>query len=148
MQRNFVRLTVVFLFFFATAFAQKPVIFSTSNKALGGYDPVAYFTEGKPVVGADSLTWTWQGAHWHFASEKNKAAFQAEPERFAPQYGGYCAFGMSKGYKAPTQPDAWTIVDNKLYLNYNQKVRTEWDNDRPGYIQKADMNWVEAREKK
>ncbi|RRB03982.1 YHS domain-containing (seleno)protein [Larkinella rosea] len=148
MQANFFRLTAILLFVVTTTFAQKPAIFSKDDKAIGGYDPVGYFTEGKPVMGSSDFTWSWQGANWQFASEKNRTAFKAEPERFAPQYGGYCAFGMSRGYKAPTEADAWTIVDNKLYFNYNQKVRTEWDKDRPGYIQKADKSWVEVKEKK
>jgi YHS domain-containing protein len=148
MHANALRLTAILLFVVTTVFAQKPAIYSKDDKAIGGYDPVAYFTEGKPVMGSSEFAWTWQGANWHFASEKNRTAFKTEPERYAPQYGGYCAFGMTKGYKAPTEADAWTIVDKKLYFNYNQKVRTEWDKDQPGYILKADQNWVEAKEKK
>jgi YHS domain-containing protein len=143
------RLTLVLLLLVATvSFAQKPVVFSTAGQAIHGYDPVAYFTDGKPVKGDSTITYTYEGANWLFATAQNRDAFKADPVRYAPQYGGYCAFGTSRGYKAPTEPDAWTIVDNKLYLNYNTKVRTDWDKDKPGYIQKADKNWVTIKDTK
>ncbi len=137
------RLTLfVLLVSITTSFAQKPVVFSNDGKAIQGYDPVAYFTDSKPVKGDLTITYAYEGATWFFASAKNRDAFKADPLKYAPQYGGYCAFGTSRGYKAPTEPDAWTIVDNKLYLNYNAKVRTEWDKDKPGYIERADKNWT------
>ncbi|WP_338869746.1 YHS domain-containing (seleno)protein [Spirosoma sp. SC4-14] len=142
------RLIVIFLFISTASFAQKPAIFSTDGKAIRGYDPVAYFTDGKPVMGDSSLTYMYQDVNWVFASREHLDMFKADPAKYLPQYGGYCAFGMSRGYKASTEPDAWTITDGKLYLNYNQKVRTEWAKDQTGYIQKADQNWPEVKLKK
>lgn len=140
------RLTLFALLVSVTAgFAQKPVVYSTDGKAIHGYDPVAYFTDSKPVKGDSAISLAYEGANWLFASTEHRETFKANPQKYAPQYGGYCAFGTSRGYKAPTEADAWTIVDDKLYLNYNTKVRTEWNKDQPGYIQKADKNWVEIK---
>jgi YHS domain-containing protein len=116
-----------------------------SDLALKGYDPVAYFTEGKPVRGKPEYTAAHDGATYQFTSAASRDAFLAAPAKYAPQYGGYCAFGMASGYKAPIEPDAWTIVDGKLYLNYNQSVRTRWSADIPGFIRKADANWPSVR---
>lgn len=146
---NTLRLTFFALLLSATvSFAQKPVVFSTNGQAIHGYDPVAYFTDGKPVKGDSTITYLHEGATWLFASTAHRDAFKADPGKYTPQYGGYCAYGTSRGYKAPTESDAWTIVDGKLYLNYNTKVRTEWNKDQPGYIQKADKNWVEIKDTK
>ena len=82
-----------------------------------------------------------------FASAASRDAFRAAPAKYAPQYGGYCAYGMASGYKAPIEPDAWTIVEGKLYLNYNLSVRSRWSADIPGYIGKADANWPTVRSK-
>ena len=125
----------------------QPEVYTTGEGAVGGYDVVAYFTNNQPVKGDSAITAEWNGAVWHFASEENKNAFVASPEKYVPQYGGYCAFGMSRGYKAPTLPEAWTIVDNKLFLNYNLEVRDTWKTDTNGYIEKADKNWPEAKSK-
>lgn len=133
--------TIALLLLAAPVFAQKSAVFITKAGAIGGYDPVAYFTESKPVKGTAALKYNWQGADWHFASRQNLDAFKADPEKYAPQYGGYCAYGTSQGYKAPTEPDAWTLVNDKLYLNYNQKVKETWSKDQAGYIKKADANW-------
>ncbi|MBN8826869.1 MULTISPECIES: YHS domain-containing (seleno)protein [unclassified Spirosoma] len=145
MKINFLILLLLTLFSVNMAFAQKPVVFSTNGKAIHGYDPVAYFTEGKPVKGDSLLTYTYDGANWQFASQANLNLFRADPAKYAPQYGGYCAFGTSRGYKAPTEPNAWTIEAGKLYLNYNTKVRETWDKDRAGYIEKADKQWNEIK---
>ncbi|AQG78294.1 YHS domain-containing (seleno)protein [Spirosoma montaniterrae] len=134
-------LTLALLLIGVASFGQKPPVFSIDGKAIRGYDPVAYFTDGKPVPGDSSLSYRYQNATWYFASQQHLNAFKESPEKYVPQYGGYCAFGLSRGYKAPTEPDAWTVSDGKLYLNYNQKVRTEWDKDRAGNIQKANQNW-------
>ena len=117
----------------------------SSRLALKGYDPVAYFTEGKPVQGKPEFTARHEGATYRFASAANRDAFLAGPGKYAPQYGGYCAYGLASGYKAPIEPDAWTIVDGKLYLNYNQSVRSRWSSDIPGFIRKADANWPSVR---
>ncbi|GAA4406443.1 hypothetical protein GCM10023187_25890 [Nibrella viscosa] len=147
MKLTTLRLTLFFLFAVTTTFAQTSPVFAPEGKAIRGYDPVAYFTESKPVPGDANISYNYQGADWYFASETNRDAFKANPEKYAPQYGGYCAFGTSRGYKAPTEADAWTIVDGKLYLNYNTKVRTEWNKDQPGYIKKADTNWLTIKDK-
>lgn len=109
--------------------------------AVDGYDPVAYFTQGKPVEGSKQHALEWNGATWRFASAENRAAFEKEPAKYAPQYGGYCAWAVSQGYTADADPEAWTIVDGKLYLNYNHEVMGTWKKDVPGNIAKADVNW-------
>ena len=92
-----------------------------SSSAVGGYDPVAYFTEGKPVAGNSGITHQWKGTTWRFSSEKNRDLFKAEPAKYAPQYGGYCAWAVSQGYTAKGDPNHWKIVGGKLYLNYDAK---------------------------
>lgn len=126
--------------FLAPARALDP-FFNTDGLAIQGYDPVAYFTEGRPVRGKDTFTYSFAGATWRFASAENRDAFAAAPERYAPQYGGYCAWAVSQGYTASTDPDAWRIEDGKLYLNYSRSVQRRWEQDVPGNIAKADANW-------
>lgn len=109
--------------------------------AVKGFDPVAYFTDGKPVQGTKEFEYSWMNATWRFASAAHRDAFAAEPAKYAPQYGGYCAYGVSKGYAVNVDPEAWRIVDGKLYLNYNKEVREAWMKDIPGFIRKADQNW-------
>ena len=130
-----------------TVSAQKSEIFIKDGYAIRGYDAVAYFTENKPVKGNEQISYSWNGATWLFATNNNKESFQMNPAKYAPQYGGYCAYGLSRGYKANTESDAFTIVDGKLYLNYNLDVRSEWNKDQKGYIGKADKNWPEVRTK-
>ncbi len=130
--------------FVSTATAQmKPKTYSNSstNVAINGYDPVAYFTMSKPVEGNADFSSQWNDATWYFTSAENKAMFDASPEKYAPQYGGYCAYAVSTGATASTVPEAWSIVDGKLYLNYSLGVRTRWQSDTAGYIEKADKNW-------
>lgn len=130
---------------FATpaAFADKaPVYTGTfSNVAVEGHDAVAYFTEGKPVKGSKTFKTTYNGAEFRFATAENLATFEAEPAKYAPQYGGYCAWAVSQGYTAKGDADHWAIVDGKLYLNYNKKVQETWNEDRPGFIASADTEW-------
>lgn len=134
--------SVIFALVFAgAALAQKAPVFSDRSGAIRGYDPVAYFTQGRPVKGSPQFTHRWNGAEWRFASAENRDRFAAAPQTYAPQYGGYCAFGVAGGYAVKIEPDAWSIVDGKLYLNYDQSVQREWKNDVPGYIRKADGNW-------
>ena len=109
--------------------------------AIKGYDPVAYFKDKKPVKGDESLRYAWMGAQWQFSSKENLEEFKKQPQKYAPQYGGYCAYGVSENHKSPTDPNAWTIVDDKLYLNYNLKVKEIWSKDIPGRIQKAEQYW-------
>ena len=121
--------------------AQEPAVFSGGGAAINGYDPVAYFTDGAPVKGDAAFTTMWNGADWRFASAANQAAFEANPDAYAPQYGGYCAYAVANGYTAKTDPDAWSIVDGKLYLNYSRRVRGLWERDVPGHVASADANW-------
>jgi YHS domain-containing protein len=115
--------------------------FEAEGLALRGYDPVAYFTEGRPVAGSLAFVASYRGSSFRFASEANRKLFLGDPERYAPQYGGFCAFGTAGGYKAAIDPNAFTIVDGKLYLNYSPAVQTRWRADRKDYIAKADGNW-------
>ncbi len=112
-----------------------------SKLAVSGYDPVAYFVDGRPVEGSPAFVSEYMGATWRFASADHKAAFDADPVRYAPQYGGYCAWAVSQGYTAKTDPTAWRIVDGKLYLNYDAGVQKTWEKDIPGNIRQADTNW-------
>lgn len=121
----------------------KAPTFDDDAGAIRGYDPVAYHLERKPVKGHSLYSLEYRGSTWHFSSEENLARFRREPERYAPQYGGFCAYAMSKGLVVSTDPDAWTIVDDKLYLNYSLGVRKTWLKDVPGYVEKADDRWQE-----
>ncbi len=120
-------------------------IFSTSAGAIGGYDPVAYFTDGQPLRGEPNITTEWGSATWHFSNTAHRDSFQVAPEKYAPCYGGYCAYGWSRGYPAKVDPTAWTIVAGKLYLNYNADVKSDWDKKQAEYIGKADANWAKAK---
>lgn len=117
-------------------------VFVTDDGALRGFDVVAYHTEQRAVPGSAAHTHDWNGARWRFASSANRDAFAADPARYAPQYGGYCAYGLAQGYKVGTDPNAFAVVDGKLYLNYSPAVQRTWNGDRAGYIRTADGNWV------
>lgn len=119
--------------------------FERNGAAIDGYDPVAYFTDRKPVKGTPEFISEYEGSTFYFASAAHRGAFVSNPEKFAPQYGGYCAYGMAKGYKAAVDPAAFTVVGDKLYLNYSEIVRARWLSDIPGYIRQADANWPEVR---
>jgi len=127
----------------APAFAGKAEIYTSlfSNAAVGGYDTVAYFTEGKAVEGKSEFHTEWKGADWYFVSQANLDTFKADPEAYAPQYGGYCAYGVSQGSAVKGDPTLWKIVDGKLYLNINKQVVGIWTKDIPSYIDKANGNW-------
>jgi hypothetical protein len=129
------------LFGVLPALAQQSEVFTDGGSAIRGYDPVAYFTENRPVKGSEKFAHSWKGASWRFASAANRDRFAADPERFAPRYGGWCAYGVAGGYKASIDPEAWSIVDGRLYLNYSSGVRRDWVKDTAGYIRKADGNW-------
>ena len=109
--------------------------------AIDGTDPVAYFTEGKAVKGSSGFTHRWKGAAWRFKNAANRDAFAASPEKYSPQFGGYCAWAVSQGYTAGIDPEAWKIVRGKLYLNYSKGVQEQWVEDIPGNIAKAESNW-------
>jgi len=115
--------------------------------AIEGYDSVAYFTDAKPVEGSKQFTFDWQGATWQFASAEHRDLFAREPEKYAPQYGGYCAWAVAHGYTAGIDPEAWTIDDGRLFLNYDKKIQAKWLADMKKYIADGDKNWPELREK-
>jgi YHS domain-containing protein len=140
-------LSVIAVLASAQIHAQKSAVFSSSSKAIRGYDPVAYFTENKAVKGSSELVYNWMNANWYFSTQQNLDMFKADPDKFAPQYGGYCAYGCSEGHKAPTDPEAFTIVNGKLYLNYNLNVRKIWRQDTDKKIELADMQWPTIKEK-
>jgi YHS domain-containing protein len=129
------------------AMAAKPAVFATDEGAIRGYDPVAYFTAAAPTRGSDQFTASWQGATFYFASAENLKLFKADPAAYAPQYGGYCAYAVSKGATATTVPEAWTIVDGKLYLNYSLGIKQRWSGDVPGNIRAANSNWPAVLER-
>lgn len=123
-------------------------VFAVNGKAIRGYDAVAFFKESKPVKGYDSLAYTYKEVQWLFSSEENLEAFKASPEHFAPQYGGYCAYGTADGHKATTRPETWTIINDKLYFNYNIKVKQLWDENRTPLIEQADKQWPAVKQQK
>jgi hypothetical protein len=123
-----------------SAFTAEP-IHTRDGIALSGYDAVAYFTESKAVEGDARFEHRWGGVRWRFASAAHREAFARSPEKYAPQYGGYCAYAVSRNYTAPTDPEAWKVVDGKLYLNYDKTVRGLWEKELPEAIARADRNW-------
>ena len=116
-------------------------VFTEGGLAIRGYDAVAYFAAGQPVRGSAAFTHQWHGATWRFASAANRDRFAADPARYAPAYGGFCAYAVSEGYTAPTDPQAWRIVDGRLFLNYDRAVQRRWEQDIPGRISRGDANW-------
>jgi YHS domain-containing protein len=112
-----------------------------TEAAVGGYDSVSYFN-GAPVPGSDAFTTQYKGATFKFANAKNLATFKADPARYAPQYGGHCAWAAGNNYRFAGDPKVWKIVDGKLYLNYNRSVQVKWEKDIPGLVAKGDANWV------
>ena len=130
-------------FFIAQALAGE--YYEREGVAISGYDPVAYFAEMKPVKGLAEFHSEYQGSTFYFSTATNRDRFTLQPDKFAPQYGGYCAFGMAKGYKAVIDPAAFTVVEDKLYLNYSESVRSQWKLDVPGYILKANANWPDVK---
>ncbi|MBK1698566.1 YHS domain-containing protein [Rhodovibrio salinarum] len=119
----------------------KTAYFAEDGIAIRGYDPVAYFDQGAPVKGSAEHSLTWQGVTWQFASAAHRQAFQDTPEKYAPAYGGYCAYAVAKDQLASIDPTAWRIVDGKLYLNYSASIQDTWEEDIPGYIKQAEINW-------
>lgn len=130
-----------------TACTQQPEVYSSSGVAVNGYDVVSYFTELKPVKGSKDHSFQWKNTVWYFSSDKNLELFKSDPDKYAPQFGGYCAFGVAEDHTAPTKPDAWTIVDDKLYLNYNIDVRKMWREKQTEYIEQGNKNWPEVLSK-
>jgi YHS domain-containing protein len=129
------------------AAALEPVSKGGDGLALGGYDAVAYFTDNKPVAGKKEFQTQWNGATWQFATADHREAFVKAPEKYAPQYGGYCAYAVAKGASAPGDPTLWKVMDGKLYVNKNADVQKLWNQDVPGYIVQADRNWPAVMKK-
>lgn len=139
---RFPLLAILFLSLIAPAFAIDEINTTfIGNLAVEGYDTVAYFTENRPVRGQKQFSHQWKNATWRFSSAENLAAFKADPERYVPQYGGYCAYAVSQNYTASIEPDQFAVFNDKLYLNYDKKTRTKWLMNRDGYIKEADKNW-------
>ncbi|MGQ0700904.1 MAG: YHS domain-containing (seleno)protein [Panacagrimonas sp.] len=116
-------------------------VYATDQGAIDGYDPVAYFTDGTPTPGSPDITHEWKGASWRFAKLEHRDAFAAQSEKYAPQFGGYCAFAVSENYTARTDPKAWAIVDDQLFLNFDEKVGAEWKASSAARIETARQNW-------
>jgi len=126
----------------AGAQSEVPAVYQDNNKiAVSGYDVVAYFTKGRPVKGLETISARHDGAIWYFSTTEHRDLFVAQPLRYAPQFGGYCAYAVSQGAVATTVPEAWSIVDGKLYLNYSLGVRGRWETDKASYISQASRNW-------
>lgn len=125
----------------ARAHAATPAVFAPDGIAINGYDPIGYFDAGAPLRGQAEFKLMWRGSYWHFASAAHRDRFEADPTAYAPAYGGYCAFAVSNGYTASTVPEAWTIHEGRLFLNYSLGVRRRWKRDIPGHVSRADMNW-------
>jgi len=121
--------------------ADAPVFFAGDGAAINGYDTVAYFTDGAPVKGNADFAVMWKGVVWWFSSLQNRETFEADPRSYAPQYGGYCAYAVSRGYRTSTAPEAWQIVAGKLYLIHTVSVHQLWVHDIDRNIARADANW-------
>ena len=129
----------------ASAFAED---YSHSTPGISGYDPVAYFTDGKPVRGSGFHVTVVDGVTYAFATAEHQKMFEANPQKYLPAYGGYCAYGLGLGKKFVADPEVWRIVEGKLYLNLDKGIQQKWEKDIPGYIRKGDSNWVTMKDKK
>ncbi len=138
-----------FLMAIGSVQSQKSEIFIKDGKAIQGYDVVAFHIQQKPVFGDSLIKTRWKDADWYFSSESNLKLFTLNPEKYAPQFGGYCAYGCSdgNGHKAPTKIETWTLVNEKLYFNYNLKVQEIWKKNQSALIEKAEKNWPQIKDK-
>jgi hypothetical protein len=134
-------ITVIYSLTLSPAFAIEPINKTSDGLAIKGYDPVAYFIDRRPVRGSREFEYVWMGAKWRFSTAGHKDLFIKAPDKYAPKYGGYCAYAVSQGTTADIDPDAWNIVDGRLYLNLSKRIKDKWSKDIPGYIKKADENW-------
>ncbi|MBO6757800.1 MAG: hypothetical protein JJ902_15810 [Roseibium sp.] len=119
---------------------------TVTGLALRGFDPVSYFTAGAPQSGDVNITAEYNGATYRFTTEANRDTFKSDPAKYAPQYGGFCAFGTAMGFKFDGDPHVWKIVDNKLYLNLSEGVQKRWNEDVPGFIATADTKWTDIKD--
>lgn len=128
------------------AWAMTKPLFNTSRGqlAIRGYDAVSYFTDGKAVLGSTAIEHRWMNAVWRFASAEHRELFVQNPERYAPQFGGYCAYAVSRAYTADGDPLVWRIVDGRLYLNYSTEVQQLWEQDTAGNISKGRSHWPQV----
>jgi hypothetical protein len=132
----------------AAAAESKPAINKgAGDVAMRGYDPVSYVVAGAPMKGDPRFEYRWKDAVWLFTSRANRARFIKDPERYAPQFGGYCAWAISRGYTADADPEAWRIIDGRLYLIYSKTVQRRWEQDVEGNIAKARANWPSVLDK-
>jgi len=121
-----------------------PEIYTKNGVAIEGADPVAYFTNNAYVPGKSEYSYQWAGATWHFANANHRDRFAENPTKYAPKYGGFCAWAVSQGYTASIDPKAWNIVDGNLYLNYSQKIKQKWERNMEQHIAQADQNWPDV----
>jgi hypothetical protein len=133
-------LTISLLLAATTSFADT-LQYATENGAIDGFDPVSYFSENRPERGSSNITAEWNGAVWHFTTVEHRDIFLKEPEKYAPRYGGFCALGMAHGGDVPTNPEAWTIWEGKLYLNMIKEVSITWRYNPDKLIARADKKW-------
>lgn len=131
------------------AFAKSDAVYTSwrNNMGAGGYDVVS-FNSGTPQKGSESISTQWMGADWHFTTQSNLQKFIADPAKFAPQYGGYCAWALARGKLAKGSPDHWSVVDGKLYLNFNGKIKKRWVAGQANFITSADVKWPDILEGK
>lgn len=120
---------------------KSPINKGEDSVAIKGYDPVAYLVSGRAMVGSPRFQYAWRDATWRFASDANRQRFRRDPTRYAPQFGGYCAWAISRGYTADVDPEAFQVVDGRVYLIYSKSVQRRWEQDIPGNIAKAETNW-------
>ncbi|GJL64852.1 MAG: hypothetical protein NPIRA04_35060 [Nitrospirales bacterium] len=121
--------------------------YTKSTPGISGYDPVAYFTEGKPMKGSGYHVVDYHGVTYVFANEDHKEMFEANPDKYVPAYGGYCAYGVAVGKKFVSDPEAWKIVEGRLYLNLDRDIQNKWLKDIPGYIEQSEENWKDIKGK-
>lgn len=126
---------------YASGFFARSAVYVTDAGALAGYDPVAYFTEGEAVKGLPENVTTYQGVSWRFANKEHMELFLQQPERYMPAYGGFCAYAMSEGYTAYSDPSVWRVIDGRLFLNYDRDVMTTWTQSSADRIAEADRIW-------
>ncbi len=121
---------------------------TSDGLAIKGFDAVAYFTTQTAIAGHPNYEHVWNGAKWIFSSAENRDTFMQNPEKYAPQFGGYCSYAVARGYTADGDPNAWKIVDGKLYLNYNRQVKEMWEKEQEKFIREGEKNWIEFLTKK
>lgn len=139
------RLSLFFIILFSYSISSADAVFNQKGVSVKGYDVVAYQLDGKAVKGNAGYSHNWNNVEWYFSSKSNRDRFKKSPEHYAPQYGGFCAFAVSKGSLAPTDPHAWTVYNGKLYLNYSKSVRKTWKQDIDKHIKRADKNWLRLK---